>query len=417
MFADRENIVTQVSTIRCPEVYCPTVNAPDAARFALPVNMDYSLACELRGKCMEIVADFECGNILVDEVRGQSAILRIRPDSNAGFYQWFYFRAEGVAGERRHFRISNAAGASYPGGWPQYRVLTSADHVNWRRLPTSYGSGALSFTHADAPDVAFYAYFVPYPEARRRALLTVATGTPRVERRSIGRSLQDRSLDMLVFGEETGGERIWVIARQHAGETMAEWAAEGLVRRLLDENDEVASELKAKATISVIPNANPDGSALGNMRANAAGVDLNRDWKETASESPEVAAIKSALQHDGVDYFLDLHGDETRPYLWIVPPGVTLDPAAARKVLHFELELARLHPELQPPPVGIEGEDAAEAGMAVNYIATTYGCPAWTPELPFPEVPGMGDSLLADGCMRFGRSCLEAMNVVIGQGR
>lgn len=362
---------------------------------------------------MEITADFESGNILVDAIHGTSASLRIRADSNAPFYQWFYFRAEGVAGEERWLRISNAAGASYPAAWPRYRVLTSADHVAWQRLPTCYHDGVLSFIHTDAPAVAYYAFFVPYPEARRRALLTVATGTPGVERRSIGRSVQDRSLDMLVFGEETGGQRIWVIARQHAGEPMAEWAAEGLVRRLLDPDDEVANELKEKATISVIPNVNPDGSALGNLRANAAGVDLNRSWSRPAHNNPEVEAIKQALEHDGVDYFIDLHGDETRPYLWIVPPGVQLDATTARQVLHFELELARLHPELQPPPVGVEGVDAAEAGMAVNFVATTYGCPAWTPELPFPEVSETGDSLLADGCMRFGRSCLEALNVIL----
>ncbi len=363
---------------------------------------------------MEILADFESGNILVDRVQGSSASLRIRPDSKAVSFQWFYFRAEGVAGEERQLEISNAADASYPGGWAHYRVLASADHVNWQRLPTSYENGVLKFTHPNAPEIAYYAYFVPYPEARRRALLTVATGTLGVERRSIGRSLQDRSLDMLVFGEETGGKRIWVLARQHAGESMAEWAAEGLVRRLLDPDDEVASELKQKATVSVIPNVNPDGSALGNLRANAAGVDLNRAWSRATANYPEVEAVKRAIAHDGVDFFIDLHGDETRRYIWIVPPGVPLDPVAARQVLHFELELARLHPELQPPPVGIEGLDAAEAGMSVNYIAKTYGCPAWTPELPFPEVPGTGDSLLADGCMRFGRSCLEALNVVLG---
>ncbi|MCY3906527.1 MAG: M14-type cytosolic carboxypeptidase [Anaerolineaceae bacterium] len=366
---------------------------------------------------MEITADFDGGNVIVDKVKGPSASLRIRPDSNAPFFQWFYFRAEGVAGETRQFAIGNAAHASYPGAWPRYRVLASADHINWQRLPTNYVNGVLTFTHERAPETASYAFFVPYPETRRRALLTVATGTPGVERRSIGRSVQGRSLDMLVFGEETGGERIWVIARQHAGEPMAEWAAEGLVRRLLDQDDEVATELKARTTISVIPNANPDGSALGNLRANADGVDLNRDWKEAASASPEVAAIKRAVEHDGVDYFIDIHGDETRPYIWVVPSAVHLDPAAARKALHFVLELARLQPELQPPPVGIEGEDAAEAGMSVNFIATTFGCPAWTLELPFPEVPGFGDSLLADGCMRFGRSCIEALNVVIGSGK
>ena len=83
---------------------------------------------------MEITANFESGNILVETVRGSAATLRIRPDSNADFFQWFYFRAEGVAGEERQLSITNAAGASYPGAWPGFRVLTSSDHVTWQRL-------------------------------------------------------------------------------------------------------------------------------------------------------------------------------------------------------------------------------------------------------------------------------------------
>ncbi len=64
---------------------------------------------------MEITADFDGGNILVDEVRGPAASLRIRPDSNAPFYQWFYFRAEGVEGEKREFAVSNAAASRHRG--------------------------------------------------------------------------------------------------------------------------------------------------------------------------------------------------------------------------------------------------------------------------------------------------------------
>lgn len=36
-----------------------------------------------------------------------------------------------------------------------------------------------------------------------------------------------------------GKKKVWVIARQHPGESMAEWFMEGLLKRLLDKHDPV----------------------------------------------------------------------------------------------------------------------------------------------------------------------------------
>lgn len=41
-----------------------------------------------------------------------------------------------------------------------------------------------------------------------------------------------------------------------------------------------------------MPNVNPDGSIRGHLRTNAAGANLNREWKDpTLERSPEVVAI------------------------------------------------------------------------------------------------------------------------------
>lgn len=51
----------------------------------------------------------------------------------------------------------------------------------------------------------------------------------------LGETLDGHDLDMLVLGEEAPEKKkIWVIARQHPGETMAEWFIEGLLDRLTD---------------------------------------------------------------------------------------------------------------------------------------------------------------------------------------
>src|SRR3712207_9122153 len=78
--------------------------------------------------------------------------------------------------------------------------------------------------------------------------------------------------------------QIWLSARQHPGETMAEWWMEGALERLLDEADPVARRLLGKATFHVVPNMNPDGSRRGHLRTNAVGTNLNREWHDPSRE-------------------------------------------------------------------------------------------------------------------------------------
>src|SRR4051812_1139068 len=59
---------------------------------------------------------------------------------------------------------------------------------------------------------------------------------------------------------------------------MAEWAIEGLLRRLILKNGPELSELRRRAVFFVVPNANPDGSFRDFTRTSVAGRDLNRSW-------------------------------------------------------------------------------------------------------------------------------------------
>ena len=55
----------------------------------------------------------------------------------------------------------------------------------------------------------------------------------------------------------------------------------------------------------------------GNLRTNAAGANLNREWLAPSAErSPEVLYVRAAMQAGGVDAFLDVHGDEGLPYVF-----------------------------------------------------------------------------------------------------
>lgn len=364
---------------------------------------------------MKIDADFECGNILVEGLNDTEAVLNIRPDTGAKFYQWFYFKVTGSPGAERKFRIANASGASYPRAWNGYRALASYNEVDWFRAPTEYDGTSLTITHAAREAATSYAFFVPYLSTRRDALLKDCEASPRVSRRAIGKSVQGRPLDLVVVGDETRPvKKVWVITRQHAGEPMAEWASEGMLRRLIDPTDAVAKAILDKATFFVVPNINPDGSALGNLRANANGVDLNRAWDKPSDQCPEIIAGLRAIEQTGVDYMLDMHGDEERPFIWLSHPTVTQSPQLQQIQRQFETEMGKREPALRPAPQLIESVSPGDLGMSSNYFTTNYKCPVWIVELPIkdPENGEIG-SLLAEGCMHFGRSCVEVLNTII----
>src|SRR3546814_8179429 len=63
---------------------------------------------------------------------------------------------------------------------------------------------------------------------------------------------------------------------------------------------------------------NPDGSFRGHLRTNAAGVNLNREWHAPSLErSPEVHHVLERMKRTGVDFAMDVHGDESIPHVFL----------------------------------------------------------------------------------------------------
>jgi len=258
-------------------------------------------------------ADFDGGNIEVLGGDGGRFDLAIRPDNASHFYQWFYFRVDGASGQALELRLTNAAGSAYPGGWPGYAARVSPDNAEWSCAETSYADGVLTIRHTPATYSVWFAYFAPFSSERHTALVAHYAKLPGVRHDVLGHTLDGRPLDRLRFG--SGALQVWLYARQHPGETMAEWWMEGALDWL---SSPQAAALLEAATVHVIPNMNPDGSARGHLRTNAAGVDLNREWAgPTAERSPEILCVLEAMTASGVDFALDVHGDEAIPHVFI----------------------------------------------------------------------------------------------------
>ena len=374
----------------------------------------------------KISSNFDAGAIsVIDSTDSQNIRLALRGDNAASFSQWFYFRLQGAAYQPCRIRIENAGQSSYPEGWEDYQATASYDRNNWFRVPTRYEDGVLTIEHTPLAGSVYYAYFEPYSHEQHLNLLGDAQGSGLCQIDDLGSTAQGRDINLLTIGHQAASDlKIWIIARQHPGESMAEWFAEGLLSRLLDHQDPTARALLDCATFYIVPNMNPDGAALGNQRTNAAGADLNREWQNPSPErSPEVYAVRQKMQETGVDLFLDIHGEEALPYVFAAgcEGNPSYDARLAALEAAFKTALRQASPDFQDEhgyPKTAPGQ--ANLAIAKSYVGETFGCLSYTLEMPFKDNINLPDDDFGwngQRSLRLGEAILSAILAVCPQLR
>ena len=247
---------------------------------------------------MKISSCFDGGRVEVVKVDDFNDIqVNIKKDSHSDFLQWFSFRLHGVKDQDCTLKVLNASQTSYPEGWKDYDICASTDRKEWFRIPSNYDGKQLTVEFITDTDDIYFAYFAPYSFERHLNLLAYAQHSELTTLVNLGVTVDGRDFDQLVIEDKEYDriekKNIWIIARQHPGETMAEWFIEGLLESLLDSDNPMAKTLLQQCRFHIVPNMNPDGSYRGNLRTNAAGANLNREWLEPSMQSsPEVYLVR-----------------------------------------------------------------------------------------------------------------------------
>lgn len=376
---------------------------------------------------IQIDAAFDGGNIEVLETDRDGARLAIRRDRGSDFFQWFHFRVAGPPGRELALRITGLASSAYPDGWPGYRACVSEDRERWTRADTAWDrdaqGGTLTVRHRLGGGIAWFAYFVPYSMERHHDLVARAAACDGVTHRSLGRSLDGQPIDALEMGE--GPTEVWLYARQHPGETMAEWWMEGALARLTDPADPVARVLRQRCRIHLVPNCNPDGSRRGHLRTNAIGVNLNREWAAPSLErSPEIVALRDAMDASGVHFAMDVHGDEAIPATFLAGfEGIpSWSEEQGQGFARYRAILARRSPDFQTRlGYPVAGRGKANVALSTNQLAErfgrSHGCVSMTLEMPFKDHAELPDPLHGWSPARsqlLGRECLAALGEWLG---
>nr|WP_315481240.1 M14-type cytosolic carboxypeptidase [uncultured Undibacterium sp.] len=364
---------------------------------------------------IKISQNFDAGAIeVISTLNVENIELNLRKDSNADFTQWFYFRLQGARDQDATMRILNAGDATYPDGWMNYRAVASYDRENWFRVETEFDGKVMTIKHTPETDSVYYAYFEPYSWERHLALLGSVAQSEQVRVEDLGSTVDGRDLNVVVVGNPSAEKKVWIIARQHPGETMAEWLVEGTLNALLDLSNPIARAILDKAVLYVVPNMNPDGSVRGNLRTNAAGANLNREWMTPSIEtSPEVYYVKKKIEEVGCDLFLDIHGDEGLPYVFVAGSEM-LEGFSEKQIQEqnaFVDSFCAASPDFQTE-FGYEASKYNEdlLKLASKYIGHTYKCVSLTLELPFKDNANMPDLEVGwDGArsMKLGEAMLQ----------
>lgn len=367
---------------------------------------------------IRISSAFDGGNIHVVAIDGHRATLEIVKDRQSDFYQWFHFRVAGAAGIPLELTITNIAGAAYPHGWINYRACVSEDRESWQRCDTQSDGETLTIRYCPTGALAWFAYFAPYSMERHHDLVTSAVACPGVSLRQLGETLEGQPIDCIELGE--GEKQVWLYARQHPGETMAEWWMEGALEKLTDPEDPHARLLRAKCRFHIVPNMNPDGSRRGHLRTNFAGVNLNREWDNpTAERSPEVLCVRNAMDESGVDFAMDIHGDEAISAAFLAGfEGIpSWSDALGARFYRYRDRLAARTPDFQTEH-GYPQAEAGKAnlGMSTNQLAERYGAVAMTLEMPFKDNQFLPDDVHGwspERCRKLAHDCLATLAELI----
>ncbi len=344
--------------------------------------------------------------------------LTLHTDPHSNFARWYSFRVEGAAGRPLTFRFTNADEVSAAGAWAYNQPVVSSDGgESWDRVPdTAYEDGVFTFHHTSRAESEWIAYVPVYNFSRWQELVERVADHPRVaDVRVVGESLQGRPIHLLrITDPDTGTETrpaFWAVARQHPAETGGSWKAEGLLQWLLSD-DPQAEAMLSRGTVYMAGFLNPDGVTMGNYRANAAGVNLNRVWHDPDPDvEPEVHAVRREIldfvEGGGeVAFFVDLHSHSTirrNFFYWNDADATSAEMAAEMDA--FMARFEELNPDFTRD--GSPGGSTENEGVAANWAYNALGVHAVTFESAYQDVtygPYEGEHLTVERLLALGRN-------------
>ncbi len=238
---------------------------------------------------MTISSDFPGGNIVVEQIDGDT--VRLRPDLRDTEGDWFYwhFRVSGAGGRTVHFEFAQdpVIGARGP-------AVSTDGGLAWSWLGTAPGR-RFSYTFSNTTESVSFCMTIPYTMAEWTRFLSGHANSPHLRSGILCISRKGRAVETLTCGclDGMSGHRVLITARHHCCETLQSFALEGLVDYVLGD-EPGAAWMRANVELLAVPFMDKDGVEEGDQGKNRRPRDHNRDYDDHGIY-PETVALKSTV--------------------------------------------------------------------------------------------------------------------------
>jgi hypothetical protein len=233
-------------------------------------------------------ANFPGGNIIVDNIEGDTVFLR--PDQRDSLKWWFYwyFRVRGAAGRTVKFQFTgkNPIGTQGPA------FSTDGGH-RWVWLgPKSAQDSSFTYVFDRQSREVRFCFSIPYLEADLYQFLRKYSDNMYLTMRELCRTRKGRSVERLHAGKINGEPkyRVLLTARHHACEMIASYALEGFLESILS-NTDVGHWFQNNVEVLAVPFMDKDGVEDGDQGKHRRPHDHNQDYISD-SIYPSVRAMK-----------------------------------------------------------------------------------------------------------------------------
>ena len=340
---------------------------------------------------------------------------------------WYYFRVDGARGRALTLDLVDLPGEyNYQ---PNRGAVTgdthpfwSADGKTWQELKSVEFDASVPLLRlhiTPESDRIWIAHVPPYTNQDLARLLPELKGNRYVQQASAGRTVAGREIPLLTITDHSvpdrGKKTIWLLFRQHAWEAGSSWSGEGAIRFLVSD-DATARQIRRTAIVKIFPLCDPDGVALGRVRFNAYGFDLNRNWDVTdPKRMPEITAERAAIfawldAGHTIDILLSLHNTETAEYLE-APPDTTGSTRPLMGRLFRLLSESTTFAATRPPQFDEASTTPGKPGRmnAPQGLYHDRKIPAFLIEQRITKHPKLGHEPTIADRERFGRELMVAL--------